>query len=121
MDLKNIMLGDANIHLSYVFEHSAGCTCPHCRQRVADNDIEDVLTDASLKAWNIPVATHVSGTLIDLVLGHRSVPRVVATDDVWIHQSDHRLIFTNHHAKVHVDCAACSGRVAWASSADWDS
>ena len=65
-----IIAGDANVHLTYLaqHEHDAGCRCLHCRQTVADRDIEQQLLRAGLLAHNPLCPTHTSGTVIDLVL-----------------------------------------------------
>ena len=88
-----ITLGDSNVHLDYVVEHPEMCKCQHCRQTGVDRGIQERLQEVHLFAWNPPMATHVSGTIIDLVLGLKSEPRRVVVEDDWVGGSDHRLLY----------------------------
>ena len=89
---KFILLGDANIHLSYLVDHNPGCACLHCKQRPVDRDIERLLQAAALRANNPAVQTHVSGTIVDVVFSPAKEPLGVDVSTDNFACSDHACV-----------------------------
>ena len=113
--------GDCNTHLSYVVQHAQPCTCLHCRQSAADKDIERLITEVGLVALNPPMATHVSGTCIDLFLG----PSACARPAVRVHaapmvESDHALVLLVAPVQLQANFANGLSRVAWTAGPAWE-
>ena len=119
-DARFILLGDANIHLSYLVTHEETCVCLHCRACPTDQKIEQLLNAIGLRAFNPPIPTHVSGTIIDLVFGDKRDSLEVNVSDENFACSDHAFVRNPVKHKVEVAFASNLGRVTWASHADWD-
>ena len=115
-----ILLGDGNIHLNYLVDHNPECVCLHCRQGVIDREVERLLDAAHLRAFNPPVPTHTSGTIVDLVFGVRSDLLVVEVNAEDSFQSDHAFVKSRIRHDVAITSSANLGRVSWASQADWE-
>ena len=119
--VRIILAGDGNVHLSYLAaNHPRGCSCLHCYQKRGDKDIEAALLAADLWAFNPHVATHASGTTIDLTLSsiHEPLEVHVCIDD--IRQSDHGLIWTQCDVSLALSRNPAVGRVMWAQPGLWE-
>ena len=84
-----ILLGDANIHLSYLLRHALGCACLHCRQTAVDKRIERALDDAGLFAFYPAKPTHVDGACLDLLFTAKSAHLDVEVVEEVVGLSDH--------------------------------
>ena len=119
-----IVFGDANIHLPGLVNHHHSCKCAHCRPSRVDATIAHILQAAHLHCVNPPdKATHVSGTIIDLLLTDNPVfcfTPIVSAPDV-IAMSDHGLVAADVACTLRINCSSGFGRVWWASYGDWDS
>jgi len=115
-----LLLGDANTHLSYVLSHHETCTCSHCRQSTADKQIEQLLREAGLFAYNPAKPTHISGTAPDLIIGSRGAPLQVGVAEVPLAASDHHLLHVVADIRISVHYAQALGRVRWQSTQVWE-
>ncbi|CAE7222667.1 MOCOS [Symbiodinium natans] len=114
------LLGDGNIHLSYLVDHPARCGCLHCKQPPNDVRIEHMIGQAGLRAINPLAPTHVSGTAIDLILVPRSVAMPARVLSERIGASDHHLVTCS--CKISLSCFYNNaiGRVSWQAGEVWD-
>ena len=117
-----VIAGDANTHLPYLVHHPPACSCSHCNLSSADKHIATLLRDSGLIAFNpVDTATHISGTIIDLVLSDASCPiynlKVLPPHSVA--RSDHGFLLFYLPLTIAVSYEEGFGRVAWASSLDW--
>ena len=91
-----VILGDLNIHLEDLFDHSDSCSCSHCHRKAADKKVASLLRARGFRCMNPRnTATHVSGTCIDLILTTailEAVVHVLKPGD--IASSDHSLVHT---------------------------
>ena len=118
-----VIAGDANIHLPYLVQHPPSCSCSHCNLSSTDRQIATLLRDNGLVAFNpVDAATHVSGTIIDLVLSDEVCPiydlHVFPPQSVA--RSDHGFLVFSLPLVFDVSYEEGFGRVAWATSSDWD-
>ena len=116
-----IIAGDANVHLTYLAQHDAGCRCLHCRQTVADRYIEQLLLTAGLLAHNPLCPTHTSGTVIDLVLSRSSTRLSASVLQEDVGNSDHFMVLASCEVQLKVALGPSVGRVSWSQSDLWDS
>ena len=114
-----MLLGDGNVHLTYVVEHLDSCTCLHCRQSAADAAIQAMLSRAGLVSCNPQMRTHESGNIIDLILTPRPEMVIASVLDRTVGNSDHWMVY----ACIPLSCVVTEktqvGRVGW-SKQGWD-
>ena len=115
-----IVAADCNVHLSYLVSHPSSCRYLHCKQSAVDNHIQRIFQRHGLEACNPQVATHVSGTSIDLIMSHftQPVPVEVLEEDVGF--SDHRMVLGKVPLAVQFSFENTIGRVLWAHGDAWD-
>ncbi|CAE8581508.1 unnamed protein product [Polarella glacialis] len=99
-----LIMGDCKFHTSAFLAHNGLCRCAHCSPTVP---------------LNPPVAAHVSGTAIDLVLGRGGMPLPVAVLPERVADSDRRIVIARLPAKISLDYSHGIGRVSWADSEAW--
>ena len=118
-----VIAGDANTHLPYLVQHPPSCSCSHCKPSSTDKQITTLLRDSGLMAFNpVDAATHASGTIIDLVLSDESCPiyNLQVLPPHSVARSDHGFLSFYLPLTIAVSYEEGFGRVAWASSSDWD-
>ena len=117
-----MVLGDANIHLSRIFvSHLQECTCCHCKQSFTDASIERLLEQAGMNCLNPQVATHVSGSVIDIALADAARGFAVWVGSDAVGESDHWPVFVTTSLQLAVDYSMLIGRVGWKSDEAWAS
>ena len=119
-----IIAGDLNLHLQHLVKHDASCTCSHCKPSAADTSIWHLLCIAGFHCLNpCGVATHSSGTIIDLILCDSldlQLPIATVKPPGSVALSDHSLVLNSVPGKIHHDTIVGFGRVAWTSGDEWD-
>ena len=119
-----IILGDLNIHLPDMLNHSSLCRCVHCSPSACDQTIALLLRTAGFFCTNpIDQPTHVSGSVIDLILcDSPNLGLAISTvlPPGAIASSDHALVHNNIPMSIRFSCAAGFGRVGWTSGSEWD-
>ena len=119
--IKIFIVGDANLHLSYLVQHEGRrCSCLHCAQKRNDAKIEADLQQADVFAFNPPVPTHSSGSIIDLVLSDAGSPLNVFVDSESIGLSDHKLVWADCSVQLQFSFTCSVGRVLWAKPSLWE-
>ena len=120
---RTMIVGDCNVHLSFLVDHHDRCGCAHCRQSLVDRRIESLLQAAGLfPASRRDVATHSSGTIIDLVLIDCSISSMSTVHSLLpgqVANSDHGLVYFTLLISESLDYRKGFGRVSWASNKDW--
>ena len=115
-----ILMGDANIHLSYILKHEYCCACLHCNQTACDRNIEALLTSHGIIAHNPACGTHVSGTAINLILSDITHALLVSVKPVPSAMSDHTLVMASTPMDLSRQPSHHIGRVSWAPHGDWE-
>ena len=88
-----ILAGDANIRLKKIVRHPPSCSCLHCKQPAMDAKIEKLIEEAGLVVLSDGTPTHMSGTIIDLVLAPREMRGGVTVEPEFNGGSDHKLVY----------------------------
>ena len=115
-----VIAGDGNVHLQGLVHHSPECSCLHCCQRLNDKLIQLEIESRNLVACNPRFPTHVSGTIIDLVLTDRCQPLPVDVVQEDIGASDHFMVISRCPVSLQASFESSVGRVIWSQSNEWD-
>ena len=121
---RTLLHGDLNIHLTRLVDHESTCTCAHCDQSSTDRQIQALLTLAGLRCLNpFGTKTHVSGTIIDLVLSesNQALDPIEVAPPGATASSDHSFVAGGVDTELQCDYNLGFGRVSWLSSDAWGS
>lgn len=117
---KVALLADGNVHFTGLVTHEEACGCLHCRQIPADRRIQSCCENSGMLIRNDGNPTHISGSVIDVVLTPFDLPCDCWTGLRRVGESDHFPVFAQFSFGLVLDSTCQLGRVLWSTEDVWE-